>query len=171
VPIIGAGTYANDKSCKTKKFSPEERLLYHQKHSQPLMQTLFIWLNNQLLYEQIEANSGLGEAVRYMLRHWEPLTTFLRVAGAPLDSSWAERAIKIAIRHRRNSLFYRTAKGAEVGDCLMSLIYTADQNGINPYDYLNTLQQYPTEVKANPKSWFPWNYQETLASIAEKKAA
>lgn len=168
--VIGQ-IYANDAHCINNKLSPDERLHYHQKYSQPLMQQLFIWLNNQLVYEQSEPNSGLGEAVRYMLRHWMPLTTFLRVAGAPLDSSWAERAIKIAIRHRRNSLFYKTNKGAQVGDCLMSIIYTAKVNGVNPYDYLNTLQQHADAVKANPAQWLPWNYAQTAASIAQTKAA
>lgn len=161
--IIGQ-IYAHDEYCKQQKLTDSERLLYHQKHSQSLMQTLYLWLNNQLVYEHTESNGGLGVAVRYMLRHWEPLTTFLRVAGAPLDSSWAERAIKIAIRHRRNSLFYRTTRGAEVGDCLMSLIYTAQENHINPYDYLNALQRHPEAVKANPKDWLPWNYMKALAN-------
>lgn len=160
--IIGQ-IYAHDAYCKKQKLNPSERLLYHQKHSEALMQTLYLWLNNQLLYEHTESNGGLGTAVRYMLRHWEPLTTFLRVAGAPLDSTWAERAIKIAIRHRRNSLFYRTTQGALVGDCLMSLIYTALENHINPYDYLNALQRHLEAVKANPKDWLPWNYMESLA--------
>lgn len=168
--VIGQ-VYANDAHCINNKLSPDERLHYHQKYSRPLMQQLFIWLNNQLVYEQSESNSGLGEAVRYMLRHWTPLTTFLRVAGAPLDSSWAERAIKIAIRHRRNSLFYKTAKGAQAGDCLMSIIYTAKVNGINPYDYLNSLQQHADAVKASPAHWLPWNYAQTAASIAPTKAA
>lgn len=106
-----------------------------------------------------------------MLRHWIPLTTFLRVAGAPLDSSWAERAIKIAIRHRRNSLFYKTCKGAEVGDCLMSLIYTATQNGVNPYDYLNSLQLYELQVRTDPTQWLPWNYLQTIADMTQAVAA
>ncbi|HFD2239167.1 TPA: transposase [Legionella pneumophila] len=156
--------YAHDNYCKQQKCTASERLLYHQKHSQGLMQTLYAWLNNQLLYEHTESNGGLGVAVRYMLRHWEPLTTFLRVAGAPLDSNWAERAIKIAIRHRRNSLFYRTTHGALVGDCLMSLIYTAQENHINPYDYLNALQRHPEAVQASPKDWLPWNYTQALAN-------
>ena len=168
--IIGQ-VYANEEHCVKNKLSPDHRLQYHQQYSRPLMKQLFIWLNNQLVYEQVESNSGLGTAVRYMLRHWSPLTTFLRVAGAPLDSSWAERAIKIAIRHRRNSLFYKTSKGALVGDCLMSIIYTAKVNGINPYDYLNTLQQHADVVKANPAQWLPWNYAQTAASIAQTKAA
>ena len=163
--------YVNDKHCKEVKLSPQERLLYHQTHSQPLMEALRLWLNNQLAYELNEPNSGLGEAVRYMLRHWIPLTTFLRVAGAPLDSSWAERAIKIAIRHRRNSLFYKTPKGAAVGDCLMSLIYTCTRNGVNPYDYLNTLQRHGPEVKMNPECWLPWNYLDTIATLSLALAA
>jgi transposase len=168
--VIGQ-VFANDTHCKENKLSPEARLIYHQTHSQPLMDTLQVWLHNQLAYELSEPNSGLGEAVRYMLRHWIPLTTFLRVAGAPLDSSWAERAIKIAIRHRRNSLFYKTPKGAQVGDCLMSIIYTCTRNGINPYDYLNTLQRHGPEVKANPDLWLPWNYLQTMITIPMAKAA
>lgn len=167
--IIGQ-VYANEEHCIRNKLSPEARLLYHKKHSRPLMQQLYIWLNNQLVYERTEPNNGLGTAVHYMLRHWRPLTTFLRVAGAPLDSSWAERAIKIAIRHRRNSLFYKTAKGALVGDCLMSIIYTAKVNGINPYDYLNTLQQHASAVKANPSAWLPWNYEQTSSSHTNRAA-
>ena len=168
--VIGF-VYANDAHCKKEKYTPEQRLLYHQKHSQPLMESLYLWLNNQLLYSRCEPNSGLGAAVKYMLRHWIPLTTFLRVAGAPLDSSWAERAIKIAIRHRRNSLFYKTCNGAKVGDCLMSLIYTANQNGINPYDYLNVLQLYGPQVKANPAQWLPWNYLQTIVDMTKSTAA
>ena len=163
--------YANDKHCKKEKLSPEERLLYHQTHSHALMVALRLWLNNQLTYELNEPNSGLEEAVRYLLRHWIPLTTFLRVAGAPLDSSWAERAIKIAIRHRRNSLFYKTPKGAAVGDCLMSLIYTCTRNEVNPYDYLNALQRYGLAVKLNPASWLPWNYLDAVVALSTKLAA
>lgn len=168
--VIGQ-VYANDAHCKKEKLSPGERLRYHQTHSEPLMKLLYIWLNNQLLYELKESNSTFGKASRYMLRHWVPLTSFLRIAGAPLDNSWAERAIKIAIRHRRNSLFYKTPKGALVGDGLMSLIETAKQNGINPYEWLNTLQRYPEQVKAHPCEWLPWNFLTTLTALSTQQVA
>ena len=59
-----------------------------------------------------------------MRRHWEKLTLFLRVAGAaPLDNNICERRVKMAIRHRKNSLFYKTPRGARVGDIFMSLIH------------------------------------------------
>jgi len=164
--IIGQ-VYMHDAHCKSKKYTSEQRLAYHQMHSSPLMQTLFLWLNNQLVYDLTEENNGLGQSVKYMLRNWNMLTTFLRVAGAPLDNNWAERAIKIVIRHRRNSLFYRTSHGAQVGDCLMSIIYTCQQNNVNAFDYLNTIQRHAVNVSANPALWLPWNYKQNLATVNE----
>lgn len=164
--IIGQ-VYMHDAHCKSKKYTPEQRLSYHQTHSAPLMKTLFLWLNNQLVYDLTESNNGLGQSVRYMLRNWKMLTTFLRVAGSPLDNNWAERAIKIVIRHRRNSLFYRTSHGAQVGDCLMGIIYTCQQNKVDAFDYLNTIQRHAVSVAANPALWLPWNYKQSLAKVSE----
>jgi hypothetical protein len=73
-----------------------------------------------------------------------------------------ERALKKAILHRRNSLFYKTENGAEVGDLFMSLIYTCELNGVNPFDYLTQLQKHTAELAKHPAAWMPWNYHETL---------
>jgi len=59
-----------------------------------------------------------------MPNHWEPLTLFLRVPKAPLDNNLCERALKRVILHRKNSLFFKTDHGADVGDLFMSLIHT-----------------------------------------------
>lgn len=163
--IIGQ-VYKHEAHCKKHKLNPQERLQYHKENSAPLMEALRVWLNNQLLHHLVEENSGLGDATRYMLRHWDALTKFLSVAGAPIDNSLCEQAIKVAIRHRRNSLFYKTFKGAQVGDCLMSIIHTAAKNNINIFDYLNVLQRNQQAVWENPASWLPWNYQGTLDNIA-----
>ena len=162
--------YKNEAHCVDKKYSDEARLSYHQEHSAPLMESLHAWLNNQLVYLLVESNSGLGQAVTYMLKHWQALTQFLQVAGAPIDNSVCERAIKVAIRHRRNSLFFKTSRGAEVGDGLMGLIHTAVRHGVSPYDYLNQLQYHAVEIKRNPEHWFPWNYRARL-EMMDKKAA
>ena len=66
------------------------------------------------------AQFGSGRRIRYMLRHWEKLTFFLRQVGAPLDNNVCERALKKAILHRKNSLFYKTQNGARVGDLFMT---------------------------------------------------
>jgi transposase len=126
------------------------------------MDKLYVWLQAQFDESKVEPNSGLGIAIRYVLRHWYPLTLFLRQPGAPLDSNIVERALKKAILHRKNSQFYKTKNGAEVGDLFMSLIHTCELNGANPFNYLIELQKHASELAKNPAAWMPWNYQETL---------
>ena len=120
----------------------------------------------QFHQRRVEPNSGLGKAISYLLRHWDKLTLFLRVAGAPLDNNICERALKKAIRHRRNSLFYKTPHGAHVGDIFMSLIATCELCGANPFDYLTELDRHASEPASNPTAWMPWSYRETLAGLA-----
>jgi transposase len=75
--------------------------------------------------------------------------------------------IKVMIRYRKNSLFFRTAQGAHVGDAMMSLIHTARYNGANVFDYLTALQEQADEVAAEPTHWLPWNYKQRVR-VTEK---
>ena len=88
------------------------------------MDQLHRWLEAQFAERKREPNSGLGKAITYLLRHWRPLTLFFRIAGALVDNNIVERALKRAVLHRKNALFYRTLNGAQVGDLFMSLIHT-----------------------------------------------
>jgi len=129
------------------------------------MDDLHTWLHNQVEARRVEPNSGLGRAIGYMLGHWEPLTVFLHRPGAPLDNNVCERALKMAILHRKNSLSYKTERGAQVGDLFMSLIHTCRRNRVNPFDSLMALVRHPKEVCAHPAQWLPWNFRETLATV------
>jgi transposase len=164
-----AEVYGYDAQAKELRLSPEERLRFHQQHSGPVMDQLHVWLRAQFDEKKVEPNSGLGTAITYVLRHWERLTLFLRQAGAPLDSNLVERALKKAILHRKNSLFYRTENGAEVGDLFMSLIHTCELNDANPFDYLTELQKHATELAENPAAWMPWNYRQTLPQAGRRE--
>ena len=157
--------YKNDAETHKQQLSPEARLLFHQIHSGPMMDELHKWLKRQFDERLVEPNSGLGEAISYMLNHWKKLTLFLRKAGAPLDNNVAERALKKIILHRKNSYFYQTQKGARVGDLYMSLIYTCELNGVNPFDYLTELERHADELAAHPDQWMPWNYRHMLEGI------
>ena len=150
--------YSYDAQAEEQGLQPEERLRFHQQHSLPVMNTLHVWLKTQIAEKKVEPNSGLGSAISYVLRHWDRLTLFLREAGAPLDSNIVERALKRTILHRKNSLFYKTENGAEVGDLFMSLIHTCELNGVNPFDYLTELQKHAAELARDPAAWMPWNY-------------
>jgi hypothetical protein len=153
-----AKIYKADDEAEQLKLDDAARLAYHQKHSEPVMTALKAYLDDQIEQKKVEPNSTLGKAFNYLRKHWGKLTLFLREPGAPLDNNICEQAIKRVILHRKNSLFYKTIHGAEVGDGFMSVIHTCDLNGINPFDYLLALATHPEAVKADPKAWLPWNY-------------
>jgi len=157
-----AVVYRNDAVARDRQLSPEARLRFHQEASRPTRQDPHGWLTRQLGGKRTEPNSALGNAIGYMLRHWDKLTLFLRQAGAPLDNNLCERALKKATLHRKNALFYKTGNGARVGDLFMSLIYTCQLNQANPFDYLTRLQRHSDPLAAGPQLWMPWNYRDVL---------
>jgi hypothetical protein len=154
--------YGHEATAREQRMSPQGRLAFHQQHSGPLMEKLEQWLQEQIGERKVEPNSGLGGAITYMLKHWPELTLFLRCPDAPLDNNICERALKKAILHRKNSLFYKTSAGARVGDLFMSLIHSAELCQADPFDYLVALQRHHRDVSKNPDQWMPWNYQANL---------
>src|SRR5712691_5763518 len=158
--------YGFDAQTRERGLSPEARLAFHQMHSRPLMDALHSWLAAQLTERRVEPNSGLGQAIRHLLKHWAPLTRFLGVAGAPLDSNLVERALKRAILHRKASLFYKTPNGAQVGDLFMTLVHTCELNGIEAFDYLIALQRHLDALKVAPGAWLPWTYRDTIRQLS-----
>jgi transposase len=156
--------YQNDAQAKELKLPAEQRLKLHQTHSQQPMDALEKWAREQIEQKKVEPNSELGQAIRYMLKRWDKLTLFLREPGVPLDNNLCEQILKRAVRHRRNSLFYKTERGALVGDLFMSLIETCRFCDANPLDYLTALHKHSRRVGENPEQWLPWNYQAALAA-------
>jgi hypothetical protein len=157
--------YLHDEQARELGLDAEQRLAFHQEHSKPVMDRLKTWMDTQLTDQAekpTEPNSGLGKAINYFRRHWDKLTLFLRQAGAPLDNNIAERALKKAVLHRKNAMFFKTQNGARMADLYMSIIHTCELNGVNPFKYMTELQRHAAEVKADPAAWLPWNYHLQL---------
>lgn len=154
--------YKHDEKTREQNMSPEKRLDYHQEHSGPLMKKLHEWLELQFSDKLVEPNSSLGQAISYMMNHWSKLTLFLRVPGAPLDNNICERALKQAILHRKNALFYKTLNGAAVGDLFMSFIHTCRLPRVNALDYMTELLRHHEQAALEPNRWMPWNYKDHL---------
>jgi len=159
--------YGYDTEARERGLTAIDRLQFHRHHSSPVMDELHRWLEMQLTQKKTEPNSGLGQAILYLLRHWRGLTAFLREPNAPLDNNLCERALKRAVLHRKNALFYRTLNGAQVGDLFMSLIHTCELCGANPFDYLTELQKHAGDLAQKPEAWMPWHYRE--AGLLEAK--
>jgi transposase len=163
--------YEYDAYTKEHKMNAEQRLVYHQEHSAPVMEVLAMQMAALLKERRVEPNSELGKAIKYMRKHWKKLTRFLSVAGAPIDNNIVERALKVAIRNRKASLFYRTNYSAHIGGMFTSLMYTCHLGNVNPQHYLIALQQYQAAVTAAPQDWLPWNYQSAMAKAQEANVA
>ena len=163
--------YGNDAIARDRKLSPSARRHFHQAESGPTMDKLHAWLSRQFGERLVEPNSSLGTAISYTLKHWDRLTVFLRVPGAPLDNNICERAIKRAILHRKNALFYKTCRGARVGDLFMSLIHTCQLCGASPLDYLTELERHAGELSDDLDHWMPWSYRDTLTAASAPPVA
>ncbi len=72
--------------------------------------------------------------------------------------------MKLFIRQRKNSMFYKTEHSAHIASVLTSLIATCIYAGVNVIDYLVALQEHRAEVFAAPSAWLPWTYATSRAS-------
>jgi len=162
-----AELYKHEAHCKAQQLTPQQRLAYHQQHSREVMDALKAWMQQQFAERCVEPNSRLGGAFNYLLKRWDALTRFLEVPGAPLDNNTAERALKMILRLRKNSLFYANEHGAYVGDVLTSLIQTCRLAGVNPLHYLSALMHNRSAVFREPGAWLPWNYRDNLEADPE----
>jgi transposase len=155
--------FDHDEVAREQAMSAAARLAYHQAYSKPLMDDLKVWLDQQIDDRLVEPNSALGKAITYMRTYWEPLTRFLHIEKSPLDNNLVERALKLFIRQRKNSLFYKSEHSAHIASVLTSLILTCIYAGVNALAYFVALQEHRAEVFAEPEAWLPWTYQASLA--------
>ena len=87
-----------------------------------------------------------------------------------IDNNEDERALKLIIKNRKNSLFYKTFDSARLSGYMQTLIYSTAQNDINPFNYLKAILVHQKAVQENPSQWLPWNYQKSLQLLEEGNA-
>src|SRR5215213_2160098 len=112
----------------------EERRRVRQERSRPIVDALHTWLTVQLA--RVSGKSGLAEAIRYALRHWQGLVLFLEDGRLELDTNTVERAIRPIALGRKNSLFAGSDGGAHHWAIVASLVATAKLNGVEPLAWL-----------------------------------
>jgi hypothetical protein len=84
----------------------------------------------------VSGESGLAEAIRYALRHWQGLVLFLEDGRLELDTNTVERAIRPIALGRKNALFAGSDGGARHWAIVASLVATAKLNGVEPLAWL-----------------------------------
>ena len=138
---------------KTAKERYNERL----KQAKPVLDAMFAWANSKTAAPK----SALGKAFTYLNEQWPYLTNYLKDGRLELSNNRAERSIKPFVIDRKNFLFANTPKGAKGSAIMFSLIQTAIENGLDPYQYLTWLLKNTNKADLKnpdmPEKLLPWN--------------
>jgi transposase len=154
--------FDNDDAAKAQGMVPHERMLHHRAHSLPEMKRLKKMCRDKLTSKLVEPNSALWEPLTFIINQWARLTKFCEVPGVPLDTNVVEQMLIIPVRYLAGSFNYRTRTGAEVGDLHMSLIATANANGVEPVAYLTECLGNHEDLANRPEYYLPWVYRARL---------
>jgi hypothetical protein len=125
-----------------KDASPEERYAVRMERSKPILEAYLAWFQKQR--SRTLPKSLLGQAIAYSLNQWDKLTAFLQDGRLEIDNNRSERSIKPFVIGRKNWLFADTPRGAQASATIYSVIETAKENGLNPFQYLKYLfERFP----------------------------
>ena len=112
--------------------TPEERYIKRQEHSKPVLDEFYAWA----VALNAVPKTGIGIAVHYALSQRKYLERYLLDGRLEISNNRAERSIKPFVIDRKNFLFANTPRGAKASAVMFSLIETAKENGLNPFEYL-----------------------------------
>lgn len=113
--------------------TPEERYKQRLKQAKPVLDALWSWTS----IRNAAPKSALGKALTYLKEQWPYLTNYLKDGRLEISNNRAERSIKPFVIDRKNFLFANTPKGATGSAVMFSLIRTAIEYGLDPYEYLS----------------------------------
>ena len=148
-----------DIERELKDASPQERYEKRLERSQPVLEAFLAWLQEQT--PRVLPKSALGQAIKYCRKQWEQLEAFLEDGRLEIDNNRAERSIKPFVIGRKSWLFSNTAKGARSSAIIYSIVETAKENGLNPFNYLSYLfEELPnmdTTDNEQLAQFLPWS--------------
>jgi hypothetical protein len=154
--------FANDDEAKAQGLAPLERMQFHRSRSKPEMERLWQMCKQKLDAKLVEPHSPLWEPISFIINQWDRLTRFCEVPGVPLDTNLVEQTLIIPVRYLAGSFAYKTQNGADVGDRHMSLVATANANGVEPVAYLTHCLENHRDLAERPEHYLPWVYKQRL---------
>ena len=137
-----------------EQLTPEERHKKRLEQSKPVSDAFFAWASSVCALPK----SALGKALHYALEQRPYLETFYLDGRLELSNNRAERSIKPFVIGRKNWLFCCTPKGAKASSMIYSIIETAKENGLKPFEYLKYIfETMPNITKENYHTLLPWS--------------
>jgi transposase len=157
--------FDNDDEAKHRGLDPVERMNFHRSRSKPEMERLRQMCKQKLDGKLVEPHSPLWEPLSFVINQWDRLTKFYEIPGVPLDTNVVEQTLIIPVRYLAGSFAYKTQNGADVGDRHMSLVATANANGVEPVAYLTECLQNHRDLAHRPDHYLPWVYKKRIEDL------
>lgn len=150
--------FALDAQCRSLK-TAEERIKFKQTRMWEAFEAFFVWAENEL---NPKVPKGLyPDALKYTVNHEEFLRNSLLDERLEVSNNRGERAIKPFVMGRKNWLFCNTARGAQSSAILYSIVVTAMENNLLPFEYLNYLLDQARRIDLTDKAAIdrilPWS--------------
>ena len=133
------------------ELTPEERYEKRLEQEKPVLDALLSWANE--MQAKTALKSALGRAIHYLLEQWPYLTRYLEDGRLELSNNRAERSIKPFVMGRKNWLFANMPGGVQASAMIYSLMETAKENGLDPYQYLLWILQTAPQLSETNKAW------------------
>jgi len=143
-----------DLERKFNDLNSEERFRQRLERSKPIADAFFAWV------EKLGAlpKSPLGVASHYALSQRKYLENVFLDGRLELSNNRCERSVKSFVMGRKNWLFASSTEGAFASSIMYTLIETAKENGLNPFQYLKyLLEVLPSANTSDLESCLPWS--------------
>ena len=135
--------------------SVEERKMVRQEQSKAVCEAFFSWAEAESF--KVLPKSAIGMAIQYSLNLKKYLLTFLEDGRLELSNNSAERSIKPFVIGRKNWLFCNTPAGASSSAIVYSVIETAKENKLKPFDYLKFVFEKIQHGEIEIEKMLPWS--------------
>lgn len=112
--------------------TPDNRHKERDRLARPLFEEFYNWIGGMTALP----NTLLGRALHYAQSQRKYLERYLLDGRLEISNNRAERSIKPFVIGRKNWLFANTPNGARASAIYYSLIVSARENGLNPFEYL-----------------------------------
>ena len=145
-----------DLERKFVNLKPKERFERRLKESKSVAEDFFTWCRS-LWRGGVLPKSTLGAALKYACDQQQWLMNVYLDGRLEISNNRAERSIKPFVMGRKNWLFCNTPNGARASSVVYSLIETAKENGLKPFEYLKfLLEDLPNTTTGQLDDLLPW---------------
>ena len=157
--LIGAIYVVEREAKEAGMVGTDAHLALRKVRSRPLFAKLLAWGRRHR--RTFEPKSGMGRAIRYLLKNFRALGCFLRYATIPPDNNVAEAGLRRVALGRSNFLFVGHEESGHDLAVLYTLVASCEKKGVNPIEYLTDVlmrvQTHPAHriEELLPHRWKP----------------